>query len=164
MMQAALFQLRGMIDGIEDPFLRSQIRLGTDVLSNAIENASNGVNAAIVNEIEFALNDVIGAGELTAPDAAQLLPIVEPGQQFEVITKGGVITLVPDRSLSEGRGFLRGIRTTGFREKNLSLAHSLSMADSMMLAVARAFDAELATTDAGFTGIDGVTVFSKKRS
>jgi hypothetical protein len=34
----------------------------------------------------------------------------------------------------------------------------------MMLAVARAYDAELATTDAGFTGIDAVTVFSKKRS
>lgn len=47
---------------------------------------------------------------------------------------------------------------------DLSLAHELSMADSMMLAVARAFDAELATTDAGFTGIDGVTVFSKKKN
>jgi predicted nucleic acid-binding protein len=46
---------------------------------------------------------------------------------------------------------------------DLSLAHGLSMADSMMLAVARAYDAELATTDAGFSGIDGVTVFSKKK-
>lgn len=46
---------------------------------------------------------------------------------------------------------------------DLSLAHGLSMADSMMLAVARAYDAELATTDAGFAGIDGVTVFSKKQ-
>lgn len=42
---------------------------------------------------------------------------VKPGQHFEVVTKGGVISLVPDRPLSEGRGFLRGIRTTGFREK-----------------------------------------------
>ena len=33
------------------------------------------------------------------------------------LTKGGVITLVPDRPLAEGRGFLRGIRTSGFREK-----------------------------------------------
>ena len=32
MLQAALFQLRGAIDAIEDPFLRSQIRLGTDML------------------------------------------------------------------------------------------------------------------------------------
>jgi len=39
---------------------------------------------------------------------------------------------------------------------DLSLAHELSMADSMMLAVARAYGAELTTTAAGFAGIDGV--------
>lgn len=46
---------------------------------------------------------------------------------------------------------------------DLSLANKLSMADAMMLAVARAYDAELVTTDSGFAGIDGVTVFSKVR-
>lgn len=96
MMQAALFQLRGAIDAIEDPFLRSQIRLGTDVLSNAIANASNGVNAAAVNEIEFALNDVTGAvGELTAPDAAALLPIVELLQR-DVAALKELTALSPD--------------------------------------------------------------------
>jgi predicted nucleic acid-binding protein len=45
---------------------------------------------------------------------------------------------------------------------DLSLTHSLAMADSMMLAVARARNAELLTTDAGFASIPGVTVFSKK--
>lgn len=96
MLQAALFQLRGAIDGIEDPFLRSQIRLGTDVLSNAIDNASNGVNAAAVNDIEFALNDVIGAvGELTAPDAVTLLPIVEMLQR-DVIALKELTALSPD--------------------------------------------------------------------
>jgi hypothetical protein len=96
MMQAALFQLRGALDGIEDPFLRSQIRLGTDVLSNAIANASNGVNAAIVNDIEFALNDVIGAvGELTAPDAATLLPIVEMLER-DVVALKELTALSPD--------------------------------------------------------------------
>ena len=96
MLQAALFQLRGAIEGIEDPFLRSQIRLGTDVLSNAIDHTSNGVNAAIVNDIEFALNDVIGAvGELTAPDAATLLPIVEMLQR-DVIALKELTALAPD--------------------------------------------------------------------
>ena len=47
---------------------------------------------------------------------------------------------------------------------DLSLAHKLAMADSMMLAVARAHGAELFTTDSAFKGIPGVTVFSKKRS
>lgn len=96
MLQAALFQLRGAIDGIEDPFLRSQIRLGTDVLSNAIDNAGNGVNAAAVNDIEFALNDVLGAvGELTAPDAATLLPIVEMLQR-DVIALKELTALAPE--------------------------------------------------------------------
>jgi predicted nucleic acid-binding protein len=46
---------------------------------------------------------------------------------------------------------------------DLSLTNKTSMADSMMLVLARAFDAELVTTDSGFEGIAGVTVFSKKR-
>jgi toxin FitB len=46
---------------------------------------------------------------------------------------------------------------------DLSLAHGLAMADSMMLAAARIHDAELVTTDAGFDGLSGVTIFSKKR-
>ncbi|MDP9361490.1 MAG: type II toxin-antitoxin system VapC family toxin [Acidobacteriota bacterium] len=45
---------------------------------------------------------------------------------------------------------------------DLSLAHKLAMADSMMLAVAQAYDAELVTTDSDFEGIAGVSVFSKK--
>ena len=46
---------------------------------------------------------------------------------------------------------------------DLSLSHGLAMADSMMLAAARTNNAELVTTDAGFEGIDGVTVFTKKK-
>lgn len=46
---------------------------------------------------------------------------------------------------------------------DLSLEHGLAMADSMMLAFARENDATLLTTDSGFEGIVGVTVFSKKK-
>jgi AbrB family looped-hinge helix DNA binding protein len=42
---------------------------------------------------------------------------LKPGQVFQVISKGDVITLVPDRPLSAFRGILRGLPTTGFREK-----------------------------------------------
>ncbi|HEY0371433.1 MAG TPA: type II toxin-antitoxin system VapC family toxin [Thermoanaerobaculia bacterium] len=45
---------------------------------------------------------------------------------------------------------------------DLSLAHGLAMADAMMLAFARENRAELLTTDSGFEGITGVTVYSKK--
>lgn len=42
---------------------------------------------------------------------------IRVGQEFQVITKGGSVTLVPDRPISSMRGFVRGMRTTGFREK-----------------------------------------------
>jgi toxin FitB len=45
---------------------------------------------------------------------------------------------------------------------DLSLEHGLAMADSMMLAFARERRAILVTTDSGFDGIAGVTLFSKK--
>lgn len=39
------------------------------------------------------------------------------GQMFQVISKGGVISLVPERPLAELKGFARKARSTGFREK-----------------------------------------------
>jgi AbrB family looped-hinge helix DNA binding protein len=42
---------------------------------------------------------------------------LEVGQVVQVIARNGVITLVPDRPLSSLRGFVKGIRTEGFREK-----------------------------------------------
>lgn len=44
---------------------------------------------------------------------------------------------------------------------DLSLAHRLPMADSMILATARAHDAVLWTQDADFAGLDNVRYFSK---
>ena len=42
---------------------------------------------------------------------------IRVGQEFVVIAKGGMITLVPDKPIASMRGFVRGIPTTGFREK-----------------------------------------------
>ena len=44
------------------------------------------------------------------------LPL-QSGQVLQILVKNGVITLVPDRPLSALRGFLRGMDTTGVREK-----------------------------------------------
>jgi hypothetical protein len=67
MMEAALFQLRAALD--DDPMFMA-IRLSADVLGNAVIAAKNGgVNAARVNDIEFALNDLIAAiDDAGAPD------------------------------------------------------------------------------------------------
>jgi len=59
MMEAALFQLRAALS--DDPTLTT-IRISADVLANAVQAAKeNGVNAARVNDIEFALNDLVAA-------------------------------------------------------------------------------------------------------
>jgi len=42
---------------------------------------------------------------------------IRVGQECQVIAKGGSVTLVPDRPIASMRGFVRGMRTTGFREK-----------------------------------------------
>lgn len=44
---------------------------------------------------------------------------------------------------------------------DLSLAHGLAMADSIMLAVARLHGAALLTADSDFSGLEGVTVLPK---
>ncbi|MDQ3282305.1 MAG: hypothetical protein M3Q69_12945 [Acidobacteriota bacterium] len=68
MMEAALFQLRAALEADDPQSL--PIRLSADVLGNAVLAAkSAGVNAARVNDIEFALNDLVAAiDDAGAPD------------------------------------------------------------------------------------------------
>jgi hypothetical protein len=68
LMEAALFQLRSALE--DDPSCLP-IRISADVLAGAIANArASGINAARVNDIEFALNDLIEAvDDAGAPDA-----------------------------------------------------------------------------------------------
>ena len=67
MMEAALFQLRAALG--EDPML-FPIRISADVLGRHLAAAKeHGVNAARVNDIEFALNDLVAAiDDAGAPD------------------------------------------------------------------------------------------------
>ncbi len=61
MMEAALFQLRAALG---DDAESLAIRISADLLANAIAGAkATGINAARVNDIEFALNDVVTAAE-----------------------------------------------------------------------------------------------------
>jgi len=77
MMQAALFQLRAAVASIEDPFTRSQLQLAVNVLGNAVDAAAaNGVNAASVNEIDFALNDV-AASVADVPEIESIVTMLQ---------------------------------------------------------------------------------------
>lgn len=68
MVDAALFQLRAA--NVEEP----QFKLGLTVLENAVTAArEGGLNAARMNDIEFALNDLAGAVEFLSEDEAALV-------------------------------------------------------------------------------------------
>ncbi len=55
--------------------------------------------------------------QVTTPKEVRQRMGLKPGQQMQVIVKGGLVILVPERPISAMRGFARGIRTTGLREK-----------------------------------------------
>src|SRR4051794_26421511 len=77
MLEAALFQLRAASSDI-DPESAPQLGLCIAVLANAIVAGHDGVNAAIVNDIEFATNDLSAAvDELPQSDADRLAPLLE---------------------------------------------------------------------------------------
>ncbi len=42
---------------------------------------------------------------------------LKKGQRFQVLSRGGVITLVPEEPLSALKGFAKRVRASGFREK-----------------------------------------------
>lgn len=55
--------------------------------------------------------------QVVIPKEARESANLKVGQELQVIVKGGVITLVPDRPLAQLRGFAKGIRTDDLREK-----------------------------------------------
>lgn len=55
--------------------------------------------------------------QIVIPKAIRESLRVRPGQTLQVIAKGGVITLVPERPLASLRGVAKGTPTSGFREK-----------------------------------------------
>jgi AbrB family looped-hinge helix DNA binding protein len=55
--------------------------------------------------------------QIVIPKDVRKTADIRVGQEFQVIAKGGQITLVPDKPIASMRGFVRGIKTTGFREK-----------------------------------------------
>lgn len=72
MLEAALFQLRSAAEDV-DPMFGSRLDLCLSVLANAIAPAREGINASIVSDVEFALNDLAATvDELSAEDAERL--------------------------------------------------------------------------------------------
>jgi AbrB family looped-hinge helix DNA binding protein len=55
--------------------------------------------------------------QLAIPKAIREELDLQPGQEFSVINKGGVIELVPVRSLKDARGLLKGASPEGYRDR-----------------------------------------------
>jgi AbrB family looped-hinge helix DNA binding protein len=55
--------------------------------------------------------------EVVIPKEVRERHKLKPGQEMQVISKGAVITLIPDRPLAAFRSVLRGMSTEGHREK-----------------------------------------------
>ena len=75
------------------------------------------VDRSTEGHITVARTKVSSKYQVVIPKDVRERAKISVGQEFEVITKGGQVTLVPDKPISAMRGFVRGIRTTGFREK-----------------------------------------------
>lgn len=81
LLEAGLFQLRAAAASV-DPMMVQQMQLTVGILANAIEAASRSFSAAAVNDIEFALNDVVAtADQLSAADAERVTPSLAMLQQ-----------------------------------------------------------------------------------
>lgn len=76
MLEAVLFQLRAAASNVSSDSA-PQLGLCINVLANAVAAGRDGVNAAVVNDIEFAMNDVSAAiDELSQEDANLLAPFL----------------------------------------------------------------------------------------
>ena len=53
---------------------------------------------------------------------------LRPGQKMQVVVYEGRIELIPDRDISELRGFLKGINTEFVREKDYKLLRQCTKA------------------------------------
>ena len=55
--------------------------------------------------------------QIVIPKEVRLQVGLKTGDVLRVVGREGVISLVPERPISELRGFVKGIRTKGLREK-----------------------------------------------
>jgi AbrB family looped-hinge helix DNA binding protein len=55
--------------------------------------------------------------QIVIPKEVRAMIDLEKGQILQIVVRNGVITLVPDRPIGELRGFVKGMDTSGLRDK-----------------------------------------------
>ena len=109
MLEAALFQLRAGAEEV-DPMFGPRLDLCLSVLSNAVAAAREEVNASLVSDIEFALNDLAATvDELSAEDAERLSGAVS--MMRDDVERLKQQTSLPSGTVERIRAFQRKMRT-----------------------------------------------------
>jgi hypothetical protein len=110
LLEASLFQLKTAVAGVQDPMFETQLRLAMDVLSGAVAGAAESLSSATINDVDFALNDVVATvGELSAADAAAITPALELVQADVAALKQA--TALPQNVVGAVRAFQSKLRT-----------------------------------------------------
>ncbi len=55
--------------------------------------------------------------QVVIPKEARRQAHIRPGEKMLVLVKGDVITMIPDRPLKDLRGIVKGLDSSGLREK-----------------------------------------------
>ncbi len=106
MLEAALFQLRNSAEEIPS------LEVFFAMLANAIAGARDGINAARINDIEFALNDLAAAiDELPATDFERLAPALR--MMRDDVERLKAETALPRELVDRIRGFQKKLRERG---------------------------------------------------
>ena len=92
-------------------------RLRVDGAERAPRNQAGGNVPAVLHFPHMARTRLSPKYQVVIPKEVRESIGLEVGQEFQIVSKGGVITLVPERPLSSLRGFAKGIRTDKLREK-----------------------------------------------
>jgi len=94
---------------------------------------------------------------------APVVPIISIYEVFKVLCRESGENIALQGLTAMQRGHVVHLTTElGKKAAVLSLRHALPMADSIILAAAREFDALIWTQDADFKGLDRVNFFEKK--
>jgi predicted nucleic acid-binding protein len=101
------------------------------------------------------------AEAIEAPDQ-QLVPVITLCEVFKRLSamRGESAALQAVALMQQGTVVDVSV-SISLSAARLSLQHQLPMADSIILATARAYDAELWTQDAGFAAFEGVHYYAK---
>ena len=84
LLEAALFQMRAAASDV-DPESAPQLGLCLNVLANAVAAGRDGINAAFVSDIEFAMNDLsVAIDELPQADADRLAPLLATLRRYRI--------------------------------------------------------------------------------